>query len=151
MLLESRPRVEDKEHIATYLDKSVDKLAAWRWKTVASVTLDLPRAKSAVQLTIPPANTAKLLQSLDCTQVNSLTSVVLDNSFWSRCDALASVAALLAMVGRACQDSEDAKGQQVECPWEGCRAKEVLATVVWVKEQANGIRAESQEAWSTRP
>ena len=114
------------------LEKSCESFAAWRWKTLSSVTSDLSRLEDSVRCVLSSVTSAAQLSSRDSGEAASFVESGRDPEFWARNAMLSKVTGPIAafsswLQGCPCHEEDRLAGRKVVCQWAGCRAP-ALAT-----------------------
>ena len=113
------------------LRHSCDLFVAWRWHTLAAVTSQLSRLEVPVRTAFGHLRSSSELGSKDSTHSRAVWQAVQDEMFWARANGLKKVVNPFKefmgwLRGCPCHEAQLRQGQQVICPWKGCRARELL-------------------------
>ena len=127
------------------LGTGCDPFAAWRWKTLASVTSDLLRMRDAICAATSTVHSALELGARDGGQASELLQSVSDPNFWERVSGLAQIIAPLAnfsewIRGCDCHETQRQQGKRVFCEWQGCRAKSLASRVTSAMADLQRVR-----------
>lgn len=113
------------------LHHGVATFAAWRWHTLAAVTADLCRLERPVRAAMGNLRNAAELGSRDSTHAQAVWQAVKDEEFWAKACGLQMLVQPFKELsgwirGCCCHEAELRQGREVQCPWKGCRARELV-------------------------
>lgn len=135
----------DLQDLVNSLSNSCDKFAAWRWKTLASVTKALLRMQRALQLVGSFVQSPSELASKDAVNARTVFYAIKDTVFWEQVSCLSHLVGPFVefstwLRGCKCHERELRDGQEVTCPWKGCRAPELAPRVSKFMAQVADVR-----------
>jgi hypothetical protein len=123
------------------LSTSTGRFATWRWKTLQGAVEDLLRVQEAmtIVLTLVESGTADL-GIRDAPKAAKIQQAVLDPDFWKQCRAILFVVKPLMHFsgwcqGCDCHEAELLEHKAIDCPFKGCRARNLAKQIGIVKEQ----------------
>ena len=127
------------------LSKGCDKFAAWRWKTLVTVTKSLRRMERALRMVGSVVTSASELASKDSVSACIVLEAMTDSDFWVQVSCLNHLVEPVAefsawLQGCKCHEPQLLLRQQVSCPWKGCRAPELPQRVSKFMEQMADVR-----------
>ena len=123
-----RLRVPAEEEVIQKLDRTMDRFAQWRWKTLSSCLYSLSQLEPALRL-VTAVTTLEVLARRRKTRgdVDKFWAGIDSHHFWSTVTFLLEVVepmrTFAAWVrGCECCEARRKAGKEVDCPWAGCRA-----------------------------
>ena len=129
------------------LTKGCESFAAWRWKTLSTVTADLSRFEDPVRAVVSTITSHAQLASRDGDKVATFLESCRDPQFWQRNALLSKMTGPIKLFSswlRSCPCHEDDRlaGRKVECQWGGCRAPDLANRLEETLSQMQDLRAE---------
>ena len=127
-----------------------DTFATWRWHTLATVTADLCRLEGPVRAAMGTLRKSAELGSRDSTHAQEVWQAVNDEEFWAKAHGLQMLVnpfkELAGWIrGCSCHEAELRSGHEVQCPWKGCRARELVPRLRAFEQTLTAIRNQATE------
>ena len=127
-----------------------DTFATWRWHTLAAVTADLCRLEGPVRAAMGTLRKSAELGSRDSTHAQEVWQAVNDEEFWAKAHGLQMLVnpfkELAGWIrGCSCHEAELRLGHEVQCPWKGCRARELVPRLRAFEQTLTAIRNQATE------
>ena len=127
------------------LNRTVDRFAQWRWKTLKNVTDSLNRVRDATRLAVTTFASAAEFSSKDTAKAAAFFDAVHDSSFWDRSRLLSQLVEPFAafssgLRGCSCHEEQLKAGQLISCPWKGCRGRHLAAQLDVVSGQLSHLQ-----------
>ena len=128
------------------LTKGCESFAAWRWKTLSTVTADLLRFEDPVRAVVSTVAVDKLA-SREANLVAAFLDSCRDPQFWERNAMLFKMTGPIKqfsswLQGCQCHEEDRLAGSKVECQWSGCRAPDLATRLEEALSQMQDVRAE---------
>ena len=129
------------------LEKSCDSFAAWRWKTLGSVTADLSRLEDPVRCVLLSVSSAAQLSSRDGGSAAAFVESGRDPQFWERNAMLRKMTCPITafsawLRGCPCHEDDRLRGRKIDCQWAGCRAPFISSRLEVALTELQGVRDE---------
>jgi len=133
------------------LNKSCDRFAEWRWKTLGNVVRDLLLYKPALCEVEKHIRSASEISTKDAGAASAFLAAVRSAEFWARCRLLEVVVAPVKkfaawLRGCPCHEAECiSKTQHVQCLWKGCRGPQLWARIQQASDEMVAARSQDQD------
>ena len=149
-----RLRVPAEEEVIQKLDRTMDRFAQWRWKTLSSCLYSLSQLEPALRL-VTAVTTLEVLARRRKTRgdVDKFWAGIDSHHFWSTVTFLLEVVepmrTFAAWVrGCECCEAQRKAGKEVDCPWAGCRAASLFGRWRQAMQELQEMREDSQGPWA---